>query len=245
MKTNLKSLDQRGSDALEAFLKRIVEGKIQDDEQEVTESYYEKISREKIISFTTKKAKKEMTAVQDENVSFGEILSRYEGRKLNLRQIMEWPITSKPYAIAAEDGKARSNSKSLFRNYLQSLNPQKASTEPSSDINTSVVDMMRVVRLISISDAKPPTFLEWAKSIGKYLLSLPGDNLHLVFDNYSPVEDRSKLLSKGRPSDGQERKVASLNQVRDQLNLYLPFFYTKLCEIILIDHIDLFLRKLT
>ena len=127
---------------------------------------------------------------------------------------MDWPITSKPYAIAAEDGKTRSNSKSLFRNYLQGLSPEKSSKEVPSDINTSIVDMMRVVRMIPISEAKPPTFLEWAKSIGKYLLGLPGKNLHLVFDNYSPVEDRSKVLSKGRPNDGQERKIASLNQVR-------------------------------
>ena len=33
--------------------------------------------------------------------------------------IMDWPVTSKSYAIAAEDDKVRSNSKSRFRNYLQ------------------------------------------------------------------------------------------------------------------------------
>ena len=28
--------------------------------------------------------------------------------------IMDWPATSKPYAVATEDGKIRSNSKSLL-----------------------------------------------------------------------------------------------------------------------------------
>ena len=42
--------------------------------------------------------------------------------------IMDWPVTSKPLAIAAENSKVRSNSKSLFRNYLQCLRQVKLST---------------------------------------------------------------------------------------------------------------------
>ena len=74
-----------------------------------------------------------MSALQDEKISFGEIVSRYEAKRLNLRQVMEWSITSKPYAIAAEDGKIRSKSKILLRNYLQSS--EKMSKEIPSDID--------------------------------------------------------------------------------------------------------------
>ena len=52
----------------------------------------------------------------------------------------------KPYAIAA-DGKVCSNSKSLCRNYLQCLCQVKPSIEPSTAIQTSIVDAMRVVRM--------------------------------------------------------------------------------------------------
>ena len=64
--------------------------------------------------------------------------------------IMDWPVTSKPYAIAAEDGKVRSTLKSLFRNYLQCLCQVKPSSDPSTAIQKSIVDAMRVVRMISI-----------------------------------------------------------------------------------------------
>ena len=64
--------------------------------------------------------------------------------------IMHWPVTSKPYAIAAEDGKVRSNRKSLFRNHLQALCPQQSTVNPSLSIYTCIVDAMRVVRMIAI-----------------------------------------------------------------------------------------------
>ena len=165
---------------MDAFLKRIVKRKGQEEGGEEGPTYYDKITREKIISFTTRKSKKEMTTLEDENVSFGEILSRYEGKRLNLRQVVEWPITSKPYAIAAEDGKAMSKSKSVLRNYLEGLSPEKPSQNPDPDMDTSIVDMMRVIRLISISDMKPSTFLSWGKMFNT-LFSIPLDN---IFSTY-------------------------------------------------------------
>ena len=73
--------------------------------------------------------------------------------------IMDCPATSKPYAIAAEDGKVRANSKSLFRNYLQCLYQVKPSSDPSTAIQTFIVDAMRAVRMSSIKNANLPIFL--------------------------------------------------------------------------------------
>ena len=73
-----------------------------------------KKKKEKVVSFQTVKKKTPVTIPLDESKSFGEILSRFEEKILNLRMIMDWPVTSKPYTIAIEDGKVRSNSKSLF-----------------------------------------------------------------------------------------------------------------------------------
>ena len=82
-----------------------------------------------------------VTIPLDESKSFRKILSRFEGKKLNLRMIMDCHITSKPYAIAA-DGKVRSNSKSLFINYLHCLCQVKPSSDPSTAIQTFIVDAM-------------------------------------------------------------------------------------------------------
>ena len=58
---------------------------------------------------------------EDETKSFAEILSCFDEKKLNLKFIMNFPVTSKPYAICGVDGETRPNPKSLFRNKLQSL----------------------------------------------------------------------------------------------------------------------------
>ena len=174
-------------------------------------SYHNSIKKEKVVSFQIVKKETPVKFPLDESKSFGETLSRFEGKKLNLRMIMDWPVTSKPYAIAAEDGKVRSNSKSLFRNYLQCLCQVKPSNDPSTAIQTSIVDAMRVGRMISIKNANPPIFLSWAKNVFSYIHGLPGDNLHIVFDNYSHPEDPTKVLSKGRVDRGYERKISSLN----------------------------------
>ena len=93
----------------------------------------------------------------------------------------------------------------------------KPSSDPSTAIPTSIVDAMRVVRMISIKNVSPPIFLSWAKNAFSYIHGLPGDNLHFVFDNYSLPEDPIKVLSKGRPDRGYERKTSSLNQALPKL----------------------------
>ena len=48
------------------------------------DSYYGSIKKEKVGSFQTFKKKTLVTIPLDESKSFGEILSRFEGKKLNL-----------------------------------------------------------------------------------------------------------------------------------------------------------------
>ena len=141
---------------------------------------YPEIKKEKVVSFQTVEKKAPVTIPLDENKSFSEILSRFEGKKLNLRMIMDWSVTNKPYAVAA-DGRVRSNSKTVFRNYLQCLCQVKSSSDPSTAFQTSIVDAMRVVRMISIKNTNPTIFLSWAKNIFSYIHGLPGDNLQVTF----------------------------------------------------------------
>ena len=88
----------------------------------------------------------------------------------------------------------------------------KPSSDPSTAIQTFIVDAMRVVRMISIKSAEPQIILLRAKDVFSYIHGLPGSNLHFVFDNYSLLEDPIKVLSKGRVDRGYGRKISSLNQ---------------------------------
>ena len=51
------------------------------------------------------KGKKLLSTTEDENESYGEILSHFDNKKLDLRMIMNWPVTSKPYSICGENEK--------------------------------------------------------------------------------------------------------------------------------------------
>ena len=82
------------------------------------------------------------------------------------------------------------------------LCPIKPSSDPSTAIQTSIVDAMRVVGRISIKNANPPICLLWTKNVFSYIHGLPGDNVHFVFDNYSLPEDPVEVLSKGRVDKG-------------------------------------------
>ncbi len=131
-------------------------------------------------------------------------------------------VTSKPWALCNELGSSRASSKSLFSNNLQLLSPvPPVSTEPLN-LECSIVDAMRVVRIIPINELVPPTFKSWANRVVGYLGSLPGSTIHIVFDEYHPSE-RHKYLSKGRQDSGRERKVADLGQRLPKLHEWNDF----------------------
>ena len=101
--------------------------------------------------------------------------------KLNLRQIMNWPVTNKPYSICSKDGKV----KSLFRKKLQSLCSVAPTNLVQKSVSSSVVDAMRVVPIIPVNGIDPPLYSTWAKKLFAYIENLPGNNIRIVFDNYN------------------------------------------------------------
>ena len=60
---------------------------------------------------------------------------------------MNWPMTTKPWAICDAPGKRKPNSKSLFRNSLLALGSSLPETSPTQSIECCIVDPMRVVRI--------------------------------------------------------------------------------------------------
>ena len=88
----------------------------------------------------------------DEGQSFAELLAQFDGKKLQLRSVMHGRVTLKPWSIVNEINKSRGNAKSVFRNLLQECSPVPSSNSIPSDINVSIVDAMRVVKMINTTD---------------------------------------------------------------------------------------------
>ena len=62
---------------------------------------------QKVVYFKAKQTKK--TSTTDDNKSIGEVLSSFDQSKLDLRMLMDWPVTSRSYTITAKDEKVRAD----------------------------------------------------------------------------------------------------------------------------------------
>ena len=111
-----------------------------------------------------------------------------ESQKLSLKCIPNWPVTTKHWTICNAPGKRKSNSKSLFRNSLLVLRTSQSGTSAPRGIECCIVDAVRIVRIIPISDIDENTFMCWAKHFVNYLKSRPGHVIHVTVDNYEKSE---------------------------------------------------------
>ena len=219
MMENVLLAKQTGIMAREEFVQRFTS----DKEAKNKMTYNDPIKRHPVYTFSKLDAKKKaMSIPEDECQSFGNILASYDTLKLDLKCIVHWPVTSKPWSICNEKGSSRATTKSLFRNGLQQESPVKATTLVPSDIECCIVDAMRVVRMLPISNLKTKTFLAWTEKFTGYLKSLPGTTVHVVFDNYDSSSDIINL-SKGRIQSGKERKITDLSQKLPQSNEWADF----------------------
>ena len=70
-------------------------------------------------------------------------------------------------------------------NHVKNLSPIPKTQKLPDNMSTSIVDAMHAARMISVADLKLCTFKLWAIEIMNYLSSMPGNNLHVIFDNSS------------------------------------------------------------
>ena len=94
-----------------------------------------------------------------------------------------------PWSIYKEESKSRSNEKSFFQNHLKLLSPISSITVLPQGIHVSVVDALRVVRLIfvlvlSYFPRKTSYFQYLATNVLNYLYLLPGAEVHVVLEDY-------------------------------------------------------------
>ena len=159
-------------------------------------TYYDSIKKQKVLSFVTTSNKKMSTIAKDENKSFGEIFACFDNQTLNLRQIMNWPLTNKPYPICSEDSKVKAITMYLFRNKLRSLCPVAPTNFAPKYVSPNVADAMGVVRIIQIKGTNLPLYSIWAKKLFAYIENLPGNNVYIVFGDYNCEGDQFMSLSK-------------------------------------------------
>ena len=98
-----------------------------------------------------------------------------------------------------------------MRNNLEKLCPVKP-VKVAPDILATVVDAMKVVRIIPITGLKPPIFLTWANNVLNHIMNLPGSVMHIVFDRYSEEGDLSRPSKNRYNSVGECRHVSSFSQ---------------------------------
>ena len=177
--------------------------------------YRDAIKKEVLLTFADKpKKSKKFSIPEDEGQAFGDILCRYDGKILDYDYLCSFPITSRPWSICNEDEKKRTLSKSLFRNKLQKLSSIKpVSIKQAPAIHTFVIDAMKVVRMIKITNLQPPMFLTWTKKFVDYIMNLNGTEIHIVFDEYPEEGADLTRPSKGRSLDGEKKYVSSLSQM--------------------------------
>ena len=217
MKKEFRSSENRGEEARDEFFKRFthVSNTIRSKK-----SYYDSITKQpSTIFLPEKKPMKELVIPTDECQSFAELLSQFDGKLLQLRSAMHGRVTSRPWMIVNENNKARGNAKSVFRNMLQQCSPAPSSNNVPAGINVSIVDAMRVVNMITIKKLKPRTFRRWSRDVFDYMKHLPGEALHVVFDNYAyeyhvPSKDRF---------NGAPRLLSSIDQELPHDNEWFDF----------------------
>ena len=97
---------------------------------------------------------------------------------------MYYCMTINQLAIVNKDQMSCNNKKHLFWNHLQNLSPLPKRHKVPDNTSTSIVFVMHVVRMISVTGLKLHFFKSWADKMN-YLSSVPGNNFHLIFGNYS------------------------------------------------------------
>ena len=94
-----------------------------------------------------------------------------KSQKVNLKYIKNWPVATKPWAICNAPGKRITNSKSLFCNNLLALCPSQPEIPAPQSSECCIVDAMRIVRIIPISDPDENAFRCCGKHFVNYLIS--------------------------------------------------------------------------
>ena len=120
---------------------------------------------------------------------------------------MSWCLFSRPWMFVKEDETSRESRQAIFRNHLQSLSETPPTNEVPSPIDITIVDAMRVVRLIQTTGLKKRTFRCWAERIAKYLLLEPLEKKYLIRRNFVGQNFRHQTKNSSLSPDEKFRPI--------------------------------------
>ena len=119
--------------------------------------------------------------------------------KLDLRNLLNYCLTPRPWALVNEEDKRR-------QNHHQGMCPMPKTTI----YKTTIVDAMRFVRGTPVTELpKRGTFRMLTTRLMNRFKSLSGNVLHIIFDNYGHDHQHP---GKSRDQDDNERCINNLDQ---------------------------------
>ena len=108
---------------------------------------------------------------------FGSILNISLQRKIDMGEVLSYPLTPVPLSLCHVDGSIQKSQKSALLNYLES----KTISIPPTTVNVTIVDAMFFLHLHS---NLPSTFGGVARYLLSRIMESNGDIVHFVFDKW-------------------------------------------------------------
>ena len=212
----LLSLVKTGSDLREKFLNECISN---------PKRFEESISRRKIKNFATEAGihkirgpDQKVVAVSMVRDIFGSILYLSLQKKVDMAEVLKYPLTPVPLSLSHVDGTMQKTTKASLMKHLES----KVVTNNPTRVDCTIIDAMFFLHL---QFDLPTTFGEISQYLLKKICQTKSDTIHFVFDKtVSPsIKDceRDKRMINGRTSlyhiagPGQKRPSSWMEALRN------------------------------
>ena len=218
IQSSLMSAHEAGKTAYTTFTtERLLDG---------TQGFFNTIStlRPKTFSHLTVKPKSkksmECMSLRESRNLLGRMLMIAQVRKLDLKDILTYPLSNYPPTFSNFDGSMRRTNKSVLVNVLQTKVPDAITTTPSGGVTAVIVDAMA---LIHQSSNIPTTFGEYADVLFTVLINIGlrhnASRLDFVVDTYPQLSIKS--LERTRRSHGVS--LQEIRVTRHDIKIPRPF----------------------
>ena len=184
-----------------------------------TVDLFQPIKKLKLRTGLSKQAKqpRKVSVLKEDRQAFGDLLSK----SIDIKEAMQYPLTSVPLAIATPEGTLRPASKQLLRNFI--IEQSKAAAHECPQNARWLIDGMAAMRSI-----KPkPTYREWL--INLLRLVTPRDNLipiDLEIINNTYYQESVKICTRSvRGEESRRVHVQGFDKEMLKGNEWLAFFH--------------------
>ena len=171
----LLSVNKRGETARMTFISECIER---------PERFEERITKQKIQTFETDLGKKKVQKSNGKVVAacfvrdlFGSLLCLSLEEKIDMSEVLSFPLTTFPLSLCHSDGSMLSSPKSNLTKYLETFSV----TGSPKIVHETIIDAMFFLRLhVNL----PHTFESLARYILARIVSCEGDTIHFVCDKW-------------------------------------------------------------